>query len=69
MVKKNSVSVDIGIFEVDDKICGDVDFEKVFDDVSFISPVLVFWGEGWGVGPMTIASLMENTLELYRLTK
>jgi methylenetetrahydrofolate dehydrogenase (NADP+)/methenyltetrahydrofolate cyclohydrolase len=64
MVKKNSVIVDVGICkDVDCKICGDVDFEKVFEDVSFISPV------PGGVGPMTIASLMENTFELYRLTK
>ena len=63
MVKKNSVIVDVGISKVDDKICGDVDFEKVFKDVSFITPV------PGGVGPMTIASLMENTFELYRLTK
>lgn len=64
MVKKNSVIVDVGISkDVDGKICGDVDFEKVSGIVSFISPV------PGGVGPMTIASLMENTFELYRLTK
>lgn len=63
MVKKNSVIVDVGICKDDCcKICGDVDFEKVFEDVSFITPV------PGGVGPMTIASLMENTFDLYKLT-
>jgi len=63
MVKKNSVVVDVGIVKVDGKNCGDVDFEKVSEVVGFISPV------PGGVGPMTIASLMENTFELYRLSK
>jgi len=68
MVKKNSVVVDVGIsrsVEIgrDGKICGDVDFEKVCEVVGFISPV------PGGVGPMTIASLMENTFVLYKLRK
>lgn len=63
MIKNNSVIVDVGITKDGGKIFGDVDFEKVLDVVSFVSPV------PGGVGPMTIASLMVNTFELYKLTK
>ena len=58
-IKNSSVVVDIGIFKSESgKIRGDVDFENVFEYVSYISPV------PGGVGPMTIASLMLNTVEL-----
>jgi len=63
MVKKNSVVVDVGVTKVDGKTFGDVDFGSVLELTSFISRVV------GGVGPMTIASLMENTFELYKLTK
>lgn len=60
MVKKDAVVIDVGINRhLDGKICGDVDFEKVKDIASYITPV------PGGVGPMTIACLMENTYELY----
>lgn len=59
MVKKNSVIVDVGVSKIDGKTCGDVDFESVLDVVSFITPPI------GGVGPMTIASLMSNTYELF----
>ncbi len=60
MVKKGAVVVDVGIVRMPNgKIKGDVDFEKVKNIASFITPV------PGGVGPMTIASLMENTFELY----
>ena len=60
MVKKGAVVVDVGISkQIDLKIAGDVDFEKVKNIASHITPV------PGGVGPMTIASLMENTYELY----
>ena len=60
MVKKGAVVVDVGISkQANLKICGDVDFEKVKNVASHITPV------PGGVGPMTIASLMENTYELY----
>jgi len=60
MVKKGAVVVDVGISKQTNlKIMGDVDFEKVKNVASYITPV------PGGVGPMTIASLMENTYELY----
>ncbi|BED92395.1 MAG: bifunctional methylenetetrahydrofolate dehydrogenase/methenyltetrahydrofolate cyclohydrolase FolD [Candidatus Paraimprobicoccus trichonymphae] len=59
MVKNNSIIIDVGINRLsNEKICGDVDFEGVFDKVSYITPV------PGGVGPMTIAMLMKNTLNL-----
>lgn len=61
MVKNNSVIVDVGTSKIDGKTCGDVDFDDVFESVSYITPV------PGGIGPMTIASLMENTYELSRL--
>ena len=60
MVKENAVIIDVGISRVDGKLKGDVNFEDVFEKVSHITPVPK------GIGPMTIASLMENTLELYK---
>ncbi|HIS37077.1 TPA: bifunctional methylenetetrahydrofolate dehydrogenase/methenyltetrahydrofolate cyclohydrolase [Candidatus Scatousia excrementigallinarum] len=62
MVKMNCVIVDVGIFkDINGKTRGDVDFEKVYEKTSYISPV------PGGVGPMTIASLMLNTVELFDL--
>lgn len=63
MIKNNSIVVDVGISKVYGKTQGDVDFENVFDSVSYITPV------PGGVGPMTIASLMENTYELFKLNR
>jgi methylenetetrahydrofolate dehydrogenase (NADP+)/methenyltetrahydrofolate cyclohydrolase len=58
MVKENAVVIDVGINRLDNgKICGDVDFEAVESKVKAITPV------PGGVGPMTIAMLMQNTLE------
>ncbi|MBQ7580702.1 MAG: bifunctional methylenetetrahydrofolate dehydrogenase/methenyltetrahydrofolate cyclohydrolase FolD [Clostridia bacterium] len=57
MVKDWAVVIDVAINRKDDgKLCGDVDFEKVKEKASFITPV------PGGVGPMTIAVLMKNTL-------
>ena len=56
MVKDGAVVIDVGINRVDGKLCGDVDFENVKEKVSAITPV------PGGVGPMTIAMLMQNTL-------
>ena len=63
MVKKDAVVIDVGIIKVKEKICGDVDFENVKKVASFITPV------PGGVGPMTIAILFKNTLELYKKKK
>ena len=56
MVKDGAVVVDVGINRVDGKLCGDVDFDAVAQKASYISPV------PGGVGKMTIAMLMENTV-------
>ena len=56
MVKDGAVVVDVGINRVDGKLCGDVDFENVEKKASWITPV------PGGVGKMTIAMLMENTV-------
>ena len=62
MVKDGAVVVDVGIHRMDDgKLCGDVDFDKVKDKASMITPV------PGGVGPMTIAMLMKNTLKACKL--
>ena len=63
MVKDDAVVIDVGITRVSDdstekgyRITGDVDFENVSKKASFITPV------PGGVGPMTIAMLLQNTL-------
>ena len=57
MVKENAVVIDVGINRVDGKLCGDVDFENVSKKVLAITPV------PGGVGPMTIAMLMNNVIK------
>ena len=56
MVKEGAVVIDVGINRENGKLCGDVDYEAVKDKTSAITPV------PGGVGPMTIAMLMQNTL-------
>ncbi len=56
MIKSGAVVVDIGINKVDGKIVGDAEFESVAEKASFITPV------PGGVGPMTIAMLLQNTI-------
>ena len=56
MVKAGAVVIDVGMNRENGKLCGDVDFEAVKDKASAITPV------PGGVGPMTIAMLMQNTL-------
>lgn len=55
MVKPGAVVIDVGINQLDGKLVGDVNFAHVKEIASFITPV------PGGVGPMTIATLMENT--------
>ena len=69
MVKKGAVVIDVGINRVEDgskksgfRLVGDVDFEAVQSKVSAITPV------PGGVGPMTVAMLMKNTIKAYRLS-
>ena len=60
MLKNNCVVIDVGIFKDESgKLHGDVDFDSSSKIASYISPV------PGGVGPMTIASLMLNTVELF----
>ena len=59
-VKDGSIIIDVGINKVGDKIVGDVSFDEVKDKVKAITPV------PGGVGPMTIACLLKNTLECFK---
>ena len=59
-VKDGSIIIDVGINKQGDKIIGDVSFEEVKDNVKAITPV------PGGVGPMTIACLLKNTLECFK---
>ena len=59
-VKKDSIVIDVGINKVGDRIIGDVEFETVKEKAKAITPV------PGGVGPMTIACLLKNTLECFK---
>ena len=60
MVREGAVVIDVGINSTEDgKLCGDVDFDAVAPKASLITPV------PGGVGPMTICSLLENTLDCF----
>ena len=59
-IKKNSIVIDVGINKVGDKIVGDVEFDIVKEKARAITPV------PGGVGPMTIACLLKNTLECFK---
>ena len=62
MVKEGSIVIDVGINRMEDgKLCGDVDFDSVEPKAGYITPV------PGGVGPMTIAMLMKNTLHAAKL--
>ncbi len=59
-VKKNAIVIDVGINKVGEKIVGDVNFDELKDNVKAITPV------PGGVGPMTIACLLKNTLTCFK---
>jgi methylenetetrahydrofolate dehydrogenase (NADP+) / methenyltetrahydrofolate cyclohydrolase len=61
MVKPGAVVIDVGINQLNGKLVGDVDFDAVKEIASAITPV------PGGVGPMTIATLMENTFNAAKL--
>ena len=63
MIKEGAVVIDVGINRINGKIVGDVDFENVKNTAGYITPV------PGGVGPMTIAMLMENTLKAMELSR
>ena len=56
MVKEGAVVIDVGCNKVDGKLCGDTDFDAISKKASYITPV------PGGIGPMTVACLMENTV-------
>jgi len=59
-VKEDSIIIDVGINKIKDKIVGDVDYEALKNKVRAITPV------PGGVGPMTIACLLQNTVECFK---
>ena len=62
MVKENAVVIDVGMNRLENgKLCGDIDFEGVEKKVSYITPV------PGGVGPMTIAMLMQNVVKATKM--
>ncbi len=63
MVKKNTVIIDVGVSRKGDKIVGDVDFENVKDIAAAITP------NPGGVGPMTVAMIIDNLVELKERSK
>lgn len=60
MVKKGAVVIDVGINRTDSGLCGDADYDSVFPQASAITPV------PRGVGPMTIAMLLKNTVDAWK---
>lgn len=61
-LKEGTIAIDVGINRLDDgKLCGDIDFDAALSKVKYITPV------PGGVGPMTIAMLLRNTLRCYAL--
>jgi methylenetetrahydrofolate dehydrogenase (NADP+)/methenyltetrahydrofolate cyclohydrolase len=60
MIKRGAIVIDVGINKVGDKIVGDIDFESVMEKCSLVTPV------PGGVGPMTIAALIVNTLNSWK---
>ncbi len=61
MVKPDAIVIDVGTNKIDEhRVVGDVDYSAVFDKVSHITPV------PGGVGPMTVAMLLYNTVQLHK---
>lgn len=60
-VKEGAVVIDIGTVKKDNKVKGDVDFDNVCHKTSFITPV------PGGIGPMTIAFLLKNVFEIFKI--
>lgn len=60
MIKKDSALIDMGVTKEEDKVRGDVDKESVKDKASYLTPV------PGGLGPITVAATLKNTLELYK---
>ena len=60
MVAEDTVVIDVGINRIDDRLCGDVDFENIKNKCSYITPV------PGGVGQMTVAMLAKNIFKAYK---
>lgn len=60
MLRKDAVIIDIGITKEEKKVSGDVDLEDLKDHISYLTPV------PGGIGPMTIAFLFKNVLEIFK---
>ena len=58
MVKNGAIVIDVGINRTENGLVGDTDFSGLLEKASYITPV------PGGVGPMTVAMLMQNTYEL-----
>ncbi len=63
MVKDDAIVVDVGISIIDGKIIGDVDFDNLKDKCTYITP------NPGGVGPMTIAMIIDNLIKAYYMQK
>ena len=60
-IKKDAIVINIGITKDLDGVHGDIDYKKVWSKASFITPIT------GGTGPMTVALLLRNTLECYKV--
>lgn len=63
MVKEKAIVIDVGINRINNKICGDVEFDKVKEKAKLITPV------PGGVGPMTVSTLINNVIKCYEIQK
>ena len=63
MIKENSIVIDVAITHHNDKLVGDTDFSKIIEIASYATPV------PGGVGPMTVAMLLKNTVTAASLSK
>ena len=61
MVQPGAIVIDVGINRLEDKLVGDVDFRSVSEVAAYLTPV------PGGVGPLTIAVLLQNTIRAARL--
>ncbi len=63
MIKDGAVVIDVAISKNEGKLVGDIDFEEIIKKASYASPV------PGGVGPMTVAMLLKNTVTAASLSK
>lgn len=56
MIKNEAIIIDVAISRFENKLVGDADFEEIIEKASFVTPV------PGGVGPMTVAMLLKNTI-------